>query len=146
MIVHFLLRTNSMRWYVLVCLSTNFMVTCWILHLKFRPAESADFADSAGRNTNACTNRFIHLTPLPGALGPFPDGAAADFAKDPPPAAARGGSGAAAGTSATAVKGTRSPGLSTKNRTQSRMWQERGQSQSRWLEPRLQALRQNSIL
>jgi hypothetical protein len=53
--------------------STHFMAV-GILRLKNFPAESADFADSAGRHTNACTNRFIHhndLLPLPGALAPF---------------------------------------------------------------------------
>ncbi len=41
------------------------------MRLKFCPAESADFADSAGRYTNACTNRYIHSPPLPAALAPF---------------------------------------------------------------------------
>ncbi len=42
------------------------------MRLKFRPAERADFADSACRYTSSCTSRFIHLPPLPEALAPSP--------------------------------------------------------------------------
>jgi hypothetical protein len=99
-IEHFLVPTDSM----LVRTGTSRVqiswLSYWILRLKFCPAESADFADSAGRYTNACTNRFIHLLPLPEALAPFSCFAAAGCS------AAAGGSGAAAGTSAAAGVGT----------------------------------------
>ncbi len=78
-------------WYVWVHTSR---LTCWILRLKFRPAESADFTDSAGRYTNACTNRFIHSPPLPAALAPFAGLAEAGCS------AAAGGSGAIAPSAA----------------------------------------------
>jgi hypothetical protein len=67
--------------------------------VKFCPAESAEFADSAGRYNNACTNRLIHLLPLQEALAPFPGLAAAGCS------AAAGGSGAVA-PSAAAGTGT----------------------------------------
>ncbi len=72
-------------WYVWVQTS---WLTSWILRLKFRPAESADFADSADRYTNACTNRIIHSPSLPAALAPFAGLAEAGCS------AAAGGSGA----------------------------------------------------
>jgi hypothetical protein len=81
-------------WNILVRLSTYFTADLLDLRLKFRPAESADFADSAGRYTNACTNRFIHSPPLPAALAPF-----AGFAEAGCSAAA-GGSGAIAPSAA----------------------------------------------
>ncbi len=77
---------------------------------KFRPAESADFADSAGRYTNACTHRFIHSPPLPAALAPFAGLAEAGFS------AAAGGSDAVAPS---AAAGGSAPENWT---TQRRMW------------------------
>jgi hypothetical protein len=84
-------------------------LTCWILRLKFRPAESTDFADSAGRYINACTNRFIRSPPLPAALAPFAGLAEAGCS------AAAGGSGAIAPSAAAA-------GSAPENWTQRRMW------------------------
>jgi hypothetical protein len=79
------------------------------LRLKFRPAESADFADSAGRYTNACTNRFLHSPPLPAALAPFAGLAEACCS------AAAGGSGAIAPSAAAG-------GSAPENWTQRRIW------------------------
>jgi hypothetical protein len=79
------------------------------LLLKFRPAESADFADSADRYTNACTNRFIHLPPLPAALAPFAGLAEAGCL------AAAWGSGAVALSAAAG-------GSASENWTQRQMW------------------------
>ncbi len=63
---------------------------------KFRPAGSADFADSAGRYTGACTNRFIHQLPLPEALAPYSGLVAASCLAPASCSAAAGGSGASA--------------------------------------------------
>ncbi len=72
-----------------------------LLRLDFAPeicpAESADFANSAGRYTNACTNMLIHLPLLQEALEPFPGFAVGGCS------AAAGGLGAVAPSAGTGV-------------------------------------------